>query len=158
MKKQKEMIPRHIRRLLGKTDFINVATCTLSRRPSGAFKFVLKVDGNDIYLVDFARARTWRNLRENPFASLSFLDEETLVDYQLNGPVEIIDGGRFFETLDDELDKKEVTFATKRVIESVRRQKKFPVNEIPLAKRVVILKVTVEETVELGPAAELKQR
>lgn len=158
MKSTKENIPKNIRRLLEKTDFINVATCTLSSRPSGAFKFILKIDGNDIYLVDFARARTWENVKQNPFVSLSIIDDDILVDYQLNGSAEIIEPGGVFETLDKELDKKEVTFATKRVIESVRRQKKFPVNEIPLAKRVVLLKVMVKETVELGPAAELRER
>jgi general stress protein 26 len=155
MKKREDLIPHNIRRLLEKADFINVATCALSRQPSAAFKFILKIEGNDIYLADFAKARTWRNVKQNPRASLSIIDNDILIDYQLNGKVEIIQEGSFFEKLDQELDKKEVTFATKRVIESVRRQKKYAA-EVPLAKKIVILKIAINEVRELGPAAELK--
>ena len=155
MEDKKNSIPPRILFLLEKTDFINVATCGRSLKPSGAFKFLLKIEGNNIYLVDFAKARTWHNVKKNPFVSLSILDNDTLIDYQLNGDVEIIEGGELFAKLDEELDKKEITFATKRVIESVRRQKKYKA-EIPLAEKIVILKVEIKEVIELGPAAELK--
>ena len=75
--------------LLKSREFVSVATCDFDGRPNAASKFMLRVEGNFIYLVDYFVGRTYRNLGANPRISLSFMDTNSLVGYQLNGLVKI---------------------------------------------------------------------
>jgi predicted pyridoxine 5'-phosphate oxidase superfamily flavin-nucleotide-binding protein len=55
--------------LLKKSEFISVGTSDASGSPSVASKFLLKVDGNTVYLVDLIKGKTLRNVRYNPIIS-----------------------------------------------------------------------------------------
>ena len=51
-------------KLLEKHEFISVATCDFKGRPNAVPKFLLKVEGDFIYLVDYTIGTTWKNLKE----------------------------------------------------------------------------------------------
>ena len=149
------LIPQKVKDILNSMDFISIATAGRKVAPCAAYKFILKVEENSIYLIDYAKARTWNNIKANPRASLAVIDTEMLIDYQLNGRIEIVREGDEYEKLKKELIKKQVGFSTRRVIAGVRRGRGYKKTEIPMARHVFILKMNVEEVVELGPAAEL---
>lgn len=47
------MIPESVKLLLKKREFIDVASCDFTARPNVAPKFLLKLQGDFIYLVDY---------------------------------------------------------------------------------------------------------
>ena len=148
---------KDIRALIESREFINVASCDLEAKPNAAPKFLLKVEGSYIYLVDYVIGRTFRNLRINPSASLSFIDNNTLIGYQLNGKVEIIEAGVEYEKILKELQHKQIDLSIKRVIEGVTKGQSHKSFEVTSPEKFVILKLKVEELVEIRPSGILNR-
>ena len=143
--------------LLENREFISVATCDFKGRPNAAPKFLLKVQGDIIYMVDYIIGTTCENLRMNPYVSLSFLDSVTLKGYQINGKVGILEKGRLFNKLYKEMMDKEIRLTTKHIIEDIRGKGKHDSFEVVITERFVILEVKVNEVVEIGIQGKLKR-
>ncbi len=151
------MITKKIEELLKNREFLNIATCDFSGRPNVAPKFLLKLETNFIYLVDYVISRTWENLKVNPKASLSIMDNETLIGYQINGSVRIIDNGPEYDKVLNELHSKEIMLSSKRIIEGLHRGQKHKIFEAALPEKVVAFKVKIEEIIEIGSSGQLKR-
>lgn len=145
-----------IAKLLKSREFVSVATCDLEGRPNAAPKFILKLENNFIYLVDYIVGRTSRNLKINPRISISFMDNDTLMGYQLNGSVELISRGQEYDTLVKDLSQKELELSARRIIEGVTKGKSHEGFELNLSEKFVIFKVKVEEIVEIASSGTLK--
>ncbi|MDD5692059.1 MAG: pyridoxamine 5'-phosphate oxidase family protein [Candidatus Omnitrophica bacterium] len=150
------MINKNIKALIESREFISVATSDPEARPNAAPKFLLKVEDDHIYLVDYVIGRTFRNLQVNPRISLSFLDSATLMGYQVNGKVEIIDSGKEYATVLKELRDKQIDLSIKRVIEGVTKGKSHKAYEVSIPEQFVILKVKAEEIVQIQPSGTFK--
>lgn len=148
---------KQVMELIKKREFISVATCDFNHRPNAAPKFVLKIDKNYIYLVDYTIGKTWQNLKINPRASLSLMDAKSLTGYQINGSVEIIDKGPEYKKIYKEKTEKEISLTTKHIIEEVRGEAKQERFEVIMPERFVILKIKLEEVVEIGPRGGLRR-
>jgi nitroimidazol reductase NimA-like FMN-containing flavoprotein (pyridoxamine 5'-phosphate oxidase superfamily) len=152
------METREIIELLKGIEFVHVSTCDERGRPNAAPKFLLKVEGNFIYLVDYTIGRTWRNLKKNPRISFSFLDEGTLVGYQINGRAQIVDCGPLYGQLCDEMKERKIRLSVEHLIREVRGGKRRENFEVSIANKFVIFKVEPEEIVELGIRGELRRK
>ena len=151
------MINKTVKALIESRDFISVATSDLDNRPNAAPKFLLKIQGNFIYLVDYSVARTYQNLIVNPRVSLSFFENSTLIGYQINGRVEIIANGDEYASVLNELRAKEIDLSTKRVIDGVTSGKAHQAYEVTIPDEFVILKIEIEDIVEISPSGTLKR-
>ncbi len=151
------MLKTEVIEFLKTREFVSVATADFNGNPNAAPKFLLKIEGDFIYLVDYIIGRTWENIKINPKASLSFMDPDKLLGYQINGMVEIIKKGKVYDQILNELSKKKLDFSAKRIIEGVYRGKRHESFEISLPERFVVFKVKLEEIVEIGPCGELKR-
>ena len=151
------MINESLKKLIESREFISLASCDLELRPNAAPKFLLKVQGDYLYLVDYIIGRTFSNLQLNPRASLSFIDSNTLIGYQINGRVEIIDAGLEYKEILKELQHKQIDLSIKRVIEGVVKGKAHKSFEMAIPEQFVILKVRMEEVVEMRPSGTLKR-
>lgn len=148
-------IPDHVKSIVNKQNFMTIATCSSDMKPSAAYKFLLECKGNCLYFIDFARARTWNNLKKNNKASVAVLDSNSLTDYQLNGTVELLSSGVEYRAMLKNLSEKRIDFTVCRIIEGVREGKQHAALDIITTEKIIVLKLTVEESVTLGPAAEL---
>ena len=151
------MINKNIIALLESKEFISVATCDLESRPNAAPKFLLKVEASYIYLVDYIIGHTFRNLKINPRISLSFFDNNTLVGYQINGKVQIIDRGPEYLAALNDLARKEIDLSTTRIIDGVIKGQAHKTYEVAASKQFVILKVKVEEIVQIHSSGRLQR-
>lgn len=151
------MINKKMRELLKNREFLNVATCDFDGKPNVVPKFLLKTEGNSLYLADYVIGRTWNNLKVNPKVSLCFMDLDTLTGYQLNGKVEIIEKGQDYDKLLNELTEKEVSLSAKRVIDALGSGRRYKNFEVSMADRILILKVNIEEVVEITSHGKLNR-
>ena len=143
---------------LPKGKFVNVATCNLERMPNVAPKPIAKIKDNIIYIVDYVIGTTYVNLKENPRASISFIDDKTLTGYQLNGPVVMLDKGPEFDVLSEEFQQMKTDFTVERILFNVRTGKKGSPVELALPKEFIILKIKVIEIVEISSSGGLKSK
>jgi len=151
------MLPKELVDVLEKREFVSVATCDFKGRPNAAPKFVLKIEGNRIYLVDYTIGTTWKNLKVNPRISLSLVDTRTLKGYQLNGAVKILSRGKLYDRMRREMMDKEVRLTTQHIIDEVRGQPTHETFEILISEKFVIFDVNVDEVVEMDIHGELKR-
>jgi general stress protein 26 len=149
-------IPEAIKSFLEKSDFISLATTDRNGQPCAASKFMLKVENDTIFLVDFIKGKTWKNLQHNPLISLTVIDKHNLRDYQINGSAMILENGKEYDLLIKELCGKEIRFATTHVIKGVQRMKPYYDFIFPFSHQAVIIKVKACGIAEIGPVAELK--
>ena len=151
------MIEARLHELLKSREFISVATCDLKGRPNAAPKFLLKIEAGYIYLIDYIIGKTWENLKINPRASLSFIDTDTLMGYQINASAEIIEKGPEYNKIVHELLQKQIYLSTTRIIEGVTKGKRHSGFEVGIRDKFVVLKLKVEETLELGTSGIIKR-
>ncbi len=151
------MINKSIQELIESREFISVASSDLDGRPNAAPKFLLKVESSHLYLVDYIIGRTFRNIKINPRVSLSFFDINSLVGYQINGQVEIIDSGLEYQAALQDLQRKEIDLSATRIIDGVIKGQPHKAYEVAASKQFVILKVKVEEIVQMHPGGTLQR-
>ena len=151
------MISKNVKELIESREFISVASCDLKARPNAAPKFLLKVEKDHIYLVDYIIGQTFKNLQVNPQVSLSFIDSNTLIGYQINGKVEFIDSGAEYKSILKELQNKQIDLSTKRVMDGVVKGQAHKAYEVASPEEFVILKIKVEEVVEISPSGTLRR-
>ena len=151
------MLPKELVDLLEKREFISVATSDFKGRPNAAPKFILKIEDNCIYLVDYTIGTTWRNLKINPQISMSLVDTRTLKSYQLNGRVKIISRGKLYDKMRHEMTDKEIRLTTQHIIDEVRGEPTHEMFEILISDKFIIFAATIDEVVEMSIHGELKR-
>jgi len=151
------MLTKTVSEFLKNREFVSAATCDLNGHPSAAPKLILKIEDNFIYLVDYTLTKSYGNIKINPRISLSFVNNENLKGYQINGRVELIESGHNYEKIASELSRKEVSLSTDRVIKSVNTGKHHESFVIAVPKKFVIFKVKIEEVVEILYGGGLKR-
>jgi len=151
------MLTKAVSEFLKTKEFVSIATSDLTGRPNAAPKFILKIEGNFIYLVDYTFGRTFENLKINPRVSISFVNTEDLKGYQINGSVELIEKGASYEHIAAELVQKEVSLSTDRIIKGLSTGKRHDNFEVTIPEKFVIFKVKVEEVMEMFYGSEVKR-
>jgi hypothetical protein len=151
------MLTKRVHDFLKKRTFLNVATSTLDGKPNNVSKLILKIEDNHIYLVDYSIGRTYSNVQNNPYVSLSFFDLDKLIGYQINGPVELIEKGQGYEKIKAELTDKEISLATERIIKGVSSGQGHENFEFSPPRHFVIFKVKMEEIAEVSYTGEIKR-
>lgn len=151
------MLKKKIIPLLKSRLFLIISTCNLERIPSAAPKFILKCEKNYIYLVDYTFGRIWENLKVNPKASLSLINQDDLTGYQINGSVELIDKGSAYDKAVIELEERKVNLTVERIVQGVRRGASHKSFEVLLPKHLVVFKIKIEEIIEISPTGSIKK-
>lgn len=149
-------IPQGLVALLQKAYYISVGTSDAHGQPRVASKFLLKVEGNVLYLVDLVRGEIWRNVQYNPLISLTVMDEDNLRNYQINGIAKVLDAGNEFDLLMLEFSDKQVRFATNKIISGIKRNKPHREEVFSSHQAKVFYKILVSEVLEIGPLVRLK--
>ncbi len=149
-------IPQGLKDVLEKADWICIATRNQNGDPNAANKFLLKCEKDCVLIADFVRGKTLDNIRKYPKVSFPVIDLNNLVDYQLFGEVEIIEDGPQHKKAMEILDERHTRFSTNRIIEGIRRSKKFDVSHLPDIHKAVIFKVNIKDIVVRGPRIEIK--
>ena len=141
--------------LLGKREFVSVATVTPDGGPNTAPKFFFRAKGDFIYLIDYVFGKTVTNLEKNPRVSVSFMDMDSLEAYRLNGRAKLIEKGKVFKSVFKEWDKKLIKMATTRVIEGVQSGKTHDHYELEMGKKFIVLKIKIENIVKIGRRGDI---
>ena len=149
------MILEKIKTLLRKRSFISIATADPQGEPHAVPKFLLKIEGGFVYLVDYAIAKTVDNIRRNPRACLSLMDLDDLEGYRLSGSVSLIEEGAEYENLLKEFEKRLIQMSATRLIEGMKSGKANEHFELEIPNKVIVIRVRIEEAVKVGRQGQL---
>ena len=151
------MIIKKLGDILKNMRFAYVATVNYKGEPNAAPKFILKKEGQYLYLIDHVMGMTYENLKANPRASVTVMDPNTLIGYQMNGSVEIIEKGRAHQDILKEVMDKEIKLTAKHIIEDVRGTTSHDVFEIAFPERLVALKLKIDRIIEIRTSGKMKR-
>jgi len=138
-------------------EFIFIGTTDLKNRPHTSAKPLLKLESDSVYLVDYVIGRTSKNLGLNPKASLSFIDMDKLIGYQLYGQAKVLHQGSEYKKLLHELHEQQVRFVTQRLVSGVRKGKHSKGSELISLKVANIFKIKIKEVMQLRPNGEVEK-
>lgn len=152
------MIPKATFDFLKKEKFLSIATCDFQGQPNVAPKFLLKIKDDSIYLVDYVMNTTLKNIKINPKISISAINSDTLKGYQINGMAEVIDKEADHNILASEYIEKQISDSAERLVKSLRSDKKYRNFEAEFPEQVIILKVKIDEIVEIGLSGNIERK
>ena len=139
-------------------EFVYLATCNTNGGPHCAPKFLIKVDGDCVFLADFVFGRTYENLRHNSKVSFSTMNLENLMGYQINGAAKNLTSGPEFDAQLKHLRKREIHFSAKRIIEGIQQGKKHESFEVAFPDQLAVIKIMVEEITHIEPSGTIKRK
>ena len=148
-------INEKLEELLGKREFVSIATVGNDQQPNSVPKFFFRAKGDFLYLLDYVFGKTVSNIRENPKVSVSFMDLGSLEAYRLNGTAHIIETEKVLHAVLKQWDKKLLKLSTDRVIEAVRTGKKSGHYEVEMTERFVVLKIHVDTVIKVGRRGDI---
>lgn len=154
----KPLLTEEMRRFLEKKEFIDVGTCGSLSKPNVAPKFLIKVEGDYIYLADYVFGRTVANLKRNSRVSLSTINLATLTGYQINGIARIISSGLEFKKLMKEMQGRQVRLSASRLIEGLHKETKYKDFEVTLPEKVCVFKIRINEVAEIGKSGKVQRQ
>ena len=149
------MIKQEALEILKRREFVSIGTADKKGSPNAAPKFLLKIEKDFVYLIDYTIARTAANLEQNPKASLSFMDIDNLMGYRLDGPVTIIKEGKEFNKIVEELKVKLIRLSADRVIKASRTGKRSKHYELEIPDKFLTIKIHVQDAVKIGSQGDL---
>jgi len=141
--------------LLEKREFVSIATVGRDGQPNSVPKFLYRGKGSFLYLLDYVAGKTVLNLRENPKASVSFMDLDSLEAYRMNGTARIIESGPVFDAVLKGWNDKLVQLSTDRVIEAVRTGKKRSYYEMEMTEHLAVIKLRIETVIKIGRRGDI---
>jgi len=148
-------ITERLEEILEKREFVSIATVGRGGQPNSVPKFLYRGKGSFLYLLDYVAGKTVSNLRENPKASVSFMDLDTIEAYRLNGTARIIEKGPVFDAVLKGWNEKLVQLSTDRVIEAVRTGKRRNHYEMEMTEHLAVIKVRIDTIIKIGRRGDI---
>ncbi|MCX5713184.1 MAG: pyridoxamine 5'-phosphate oxidase family protein, partial [Candidatus Omnitrophica bacterium] len=106
-----------------------------------------------VYLLDLYKGRTSKNLKQNPNASITAVDEHKFRGWCLKGTARIINGDELPSGVLAEWKKKITGRITHRLIKNMHGEKGHPLHpEAQLPKPEYLIEMVVKEIVNLTPS------
>lgn len=148
-------ITEKLAEMLERREFVSIATVGRDGQPNSVPKFIYRGKGSWLYLIDYVIGKSVTNLRENPKASISFMDLDTLEAYRLNGTAQIVEQGPVFDAVLKGWDAKLVQLSTDRVIEAVRTGKRRNHYDMEMTNHLAVIKVHIESVIKIGRRGDI---
>lgn len=143
--------------LLEKREFVSIATADRQGQPNSVPRFFFCAKGDSIYLIDHVVGKTVANIRENPLVSVSFMDQDALEGYRLNGTAKVLDQGKEYASLLKEWKNRVIKLSADRVIEAVRTGKKRGHYEVEISDKLSILKIRVDDVIQISRQGDIRK-
>jgi uncharacterized pyridoxamine 5'-phosphate oxidase family protein len=137
-------------------EFLFVGTADNDCRPNTSAKILLKINQEYVYLVEYIKGRTFKNLTDNPRISLSAVNAKTIVGYRLYAEAVILTEGPEYDLLLKELNDKQIDVTAKSLISKLRkgvRSKSYAFAElVPVA----LIKAKIIEANQIMPTGQIR--
>ena len=140
-----------VRDFLEKREFVYLATAAKDGHPYVAPKFLIHLDEDHIYLADFVLGRTIQNLKARAHASISVINMDNLIGYQINGTAKVFEEGAEYQKVLPLIEKRQMYFSVERIVEGVRAGKKHAHFEMGFPSKLAVIKFTVKEIINIAP-------
>jgi general stress protein 26 len=125
---------------------ISVASSDKKGKPNSAPKMLIDiVKPNRVYFLDFKFTQTYANIEANPYASVSFMNDDEFRGYRVNGRCRHLESGEEFEMIKGLWEKRLIRYEADRIIRRVTGGYSAKEAENLLPKDFVISRLTADQ-------------
>jgi len=136
-----------------KQPYTVVTTIDKKGCPHNACKGIIDIDANGrLYLLDLYREKTSNNLKQNPYISITAVDEHKFIGYSLKGIARVARKKDLTPHLKKAWEQKITKRISHRLLKNIRGEKGHPSHpEALLPKPEYLIEVDVKEVIDLTP-------
>lgn len=133
--------------------FVIVATVDRNGFPHTSCKGIVKIGLNGhIYILDLYRTKTFENLKNNSYISITAVDGHRFKGYCLKGKAKIIETDELKPETLKAWEARITSRITQRVLKNISGEKGHPSHpEIKMPRPEYMISIEVEEIVDLTP-------
>lgn len=125
---------------------ISVASCTKNAKPNSASKMLVNIKSpNMVFFLDYKVTQSYHNILENPFISISFMDDAAFTGYRLSGPAKILSTGPEFEAASKSWERRQIAYEAERILQRLTGRYSTREGERSLPKDFVIVRLDANE-------------
>jgi general stress protein 26 len=134
-------------------NFVIVSTIDKNGFAHSSCKGIVSIDKRGYaYLLDAYKAKTYHNLKRNPYLNITAIDEHKFVGYCLKGKAEILPKSKFDSDILEAWENKITSRLTHRLLKNIHGEKGHPRHPeaiLPKPKYMIIMEI--EDIVDLTP-------
>lgn len=124
--------------------FVTLGSSTPEGSPHASPKIFLKMEGKNIYLIDYLVGVSFENIKANKEVSISTFDIQEVKGFHVYGQASILRNGPEYEALLKEWDVRQTQTTAKNISEVVRGEKNKKVFKLTFKKPVEIYKIKIK--------------
>lgn len=146
-------LTKEIRDFFQNQGFAIVSTIDENGNPHNSCKGIVKIRSNGlVYLLDLYKNSTYKNIKRNPFISITAVDEHKFIGYCLKGKAKIVAADNLPPAIIATWEKKITDRITNRVLKNIQGQKGHQDHpESLLPKPQYLMVMLVKSIVDLTP-------
>jgi general stress protein 26 len=134
-------------------NFVIVSTVDKNGFAHSSCKGIVKIDKDgQAYLLDAYKARTYRNLRRNPYLNITAIDEHKFIGYCLKGRATLVSKSKLDADMLEAWENRITGRLTQRLLKNIHGEKghlRHPEALLPKPKYLIAMEI--EEIVDLTP-------
>ena len=140
-------------RFLQNQSFVIISTVDGKGRPHTACKGIVEINSKgEVYLLDLYLANTYRNLKKDPYLSITAVDEHRFCGYCLKGKARIINQEDISPEIMKAWEDKVTSRITQRVLKNILDKKGHPEHpEAAFPKPKYMIVVEIDSIEDLTP-------
>lgn len=121
--------------------------------PHNSCKGIVDIDGRGrVFLLDLYKGNTYENLKQNPFITITAVDEHKFTGYSLKGTASIVKRDQIKSGTMESWDEKITKRISRRLLRNIRGEKGHPLHPEALLPRPEYLIVAeIEKIIDLTP-------
>ena len=134
-----------------------VGSADRAGKPNAAPKMLVDIAWpNTVYFIDYRFTKTHRNLRNNPRASLAFMDDRTFTGFRLGGICRTLKAGPEFRQVRLNWENRLNRYLASRIVDRVKGDYAAGKAEMALPQNFIIMKFTAREAAVVEPDRVLR--
>jgi general stress protein 26 len=131
---------------------LSIATADRSGIPNSASKMVIDVVApNALYFLEYKPTRSYRNMMENPWVSVSFLDDASFTGFRMTGHAKVMESGPEFEAISMSWGKRVVRYEAERMIRRMQGHYSTKESESSLPQDYVLVRLNATDASVVKP-------
>ena len=129
--------------------FATLGTCTRKAMPHNSPKIILEFRRPFLYLIEYHKKYSFKNIKENPCVSVSTFNLSKMTGFHLYGKAEIISKGAVFSRLIRKSEKRRIALCTHEVIEAVQGRPGLQLKAFICLTPVLIYKIRITRIISI---------
>jgi len=134
--------------------FATLGTCTKKAMPHNSPKIILEFKNPFLYLIEYHRGYSYKNIKENSCVSVSTFNLSKMAGFHLYGTAEVMDKGPVYDRLINKFQERKIALCTHEVVEAVKERAGVKLRNFICLESILVYKIRVTKIIGIQAFTE----